>query len=309
MPRAEVMNERSARFRSGEEIADGLVAWTLLSDGRLCDSWMAWSTVHGRPVTVKICQRGDEVEDARRVLRREASYLSALRHPGFQQLLGSSLDGPEPFLVLEYVEGYTLETILDVEGRFAPVDALNVVSELVAALGYLHRLGIAHLDVKPANAILRDGRVVLMDLGLAQPLGTPMSPASPRGTRGYIAPEQWCRAPASPAMDLFSAGCLLHALVTRAAPYDHDGPPAAPLAPVRRRRGATVVERQVIDTVVAALASIDPSRRVATADEALLLIGRVRDQSERTWPTFVDDALGVTGTSLPDWAVRPTRAS
>lgn len=297
------------RFETGEPIADGLVAWTILGAGRLCESWMAWSVAHGRPVTVKIAQRGEEVEDARRVLRREASHLDGLRHPGFQQLLGGSLEGPEPFLVLEYVEGYTLETILHEEWRFAPVDALNIASELLAAVGYLHRLGVAHLDIKPANAILRDGRVVLMDLGLAQPIGTPMSPTSPRGTQGYIAPEQWQAAPATPAMDIFSIGCVLHQLVTGAAPHDHDGPPGVPLAPVRRRRGATVVERRTVDAIVGSLAALDPAARPSTTDDALLLVGQLRTESERIWPSFVDDSLRASGRALPSWAGNGRRSS
>jgi serine/threonine protein kinase len=106
-------------------------------------------------------------------LAREARVAGPTAHPGIRRLLESRLDQPLPHLVFEYVEGPTLDDALADEGPFHPIDVLLTGLQLAAALGHLHDRGLAHLDVKPGNVVLRDGRPVLIDLGLARPVGEP----------------------------------------------------------------------------------------------------------------------------------------
>ena len=104
-------------------------------------------------------------------LAGEAQVAGSTAHPGVRRLLESRLDQPLPHLVFEYVEGPTLDDALADEGPFHPIDVLLAGMQLAAALGHLHGRGLAHLDVKPGNVVLREGRPVLIDLGLARPVG------------------------------------------------------------------------------------------------------------------------------------------
>jgi serine/threonine protein kinase len=267
---------------------------------------MAWSEIHGRPVSLKLPQVGADLDSARRSLTREAQRLGATAHPAFQRLLGADLDAPEPFLVLEYVEGHTLQTILDEEGPVKERDALNIASELLAALGFLHRTGYAHLDVKPGNVILRDGRVVVLDLGLVLPLGTPIPAGSPRGTDGYIAPEQWDCAPASAAMDVFSVGCLTYELILGEAPFPREGRPAGtPSFPPRARFRRRPHCSPAVERTIRALLAVDPRERPPVAAHALALLGSIRPAADRLWPDYVDDLLRTPTAVCPIWAEPP----
>ena len=80
-------------------------------------------------------------------------------------------------------------------------------------LHYLHGQGVAHLDVTPSNILLRDGRIVLLDLELARPLGHVRSNGLPNGTEGYQAPEYLGGAPVAPGMDVYAVGIVLAELL------------------------------------------------------------------------------------------------
>ncbi len=292
------------RFREGEEIVEGVVAWTLLGDGTVCESWMGWSRVHGRPVTVKICGLDGDATSARRGLTRERDALAQIHHPAFQRLLGGDLDAEHPFLVLEYVEGFTLHSILDNSRSMSVRDALNITSELLLALGYLHHLGLAHLDIKPGNMILRDGRVVLLDLGLVLPIGAPIPEGCVRGTEGYIAPEQERErrhGGQRRAMDIYSVGCVLYELLTGVEPAESRRFPAG--AGWRHRR--TV--RRLHDVIVA-MTNPQPELRPQTAAAALHLLSGHRRSSEQIWPPFVRSMLSDPSEGCPPWSRRAVEA-
>ena len=173
--------EPSWSWSPGDELVPGLLAWALLGDGRRCETWLAWDLGRWCPVAVKLPRPG---QGARAVaaLAGEARVPAAVAHPGIRRLLEDRLDQPLPHLVFEYVEGPTLDDALADEGPFHPIDVLLAGMQLAAALGHLHGRGLAHLDVKPGNVVLRDGRPVLIDLGLARPLGEPPAGGHRRGS-------------------------------------------------------------------------------------------------------------------------------
>ena len=209
----------------GDELAPGLLAWALLGDGRRCETWLAWDLGRWCPVAVKLPRPGQGPR-AVAALAGEARVAAAVAHPGIRRLLEDRLDQPLPHLVFEYVEGPTLDDALADEGPFHPVDVLLVGMQLAAALGHLHDRGLAHLDVKPGNVVLGDGRPVLIDLGLARPLGEAPAGGHRRGSPPWMAPEQVRRRPASPGMDLFALGAVLFELATGTQAFDPAGRPA-----------------------------------------------------------------------------------
>jgi serine/threonine protein kinase len=243
----------------------------------------------------------DEQLAAAAALAGEAQVAGSTAHPGVRRLLESRLDQPLPHLVFEYVEGPTLDDALADDGPFRPVDVLLVGMQLAAALGHLHGRGLAHLDVKPGNVVLRDGRPVLIDLGLARPLGEAPAGRHRRGSPPWMAPEQVRREPASPGMDLFALGAVLFELATGTPafdPADH-GPPerrwpqlAGPPPPASSRNPEVPA---AVDQAVAALLAPEPAARPASAAQVLTLLATAMPvdaaEEDRLWPTWATGRL------------------
>ena len=309
--------EPSWSWSPGDELAPGLLAWALLGDGRRCETWLAWDLGRWCPVAVKLPRPG---QGARAVaaLAREAEVAAAVAHPGIRRLLDDRLDRPLPHLVFEYVEGPTLDDALADDGPFHPLDVLLVGMQLAAALGHLHGRGLAHLDVKPGNVVLCDGRPVLIDLGLARPVGEPPAGGQRRGSPPWMAPEQVRRLPASPGMDLFALGAVLFELATGTQAFDpaDDGPAerrwpqlAGPPPPASGRNHEVPA---ALDRAIATLLAPDPADRPATASQVLPLLAEAMPvnaaEEDRLWPIWATGRLGAwqgSTTARPPLASRP----
>ena len=295
--------EPSWSWAPGQELAPGLLAWALLGDGRRCETWLAWDLGRWCPVAVKLPRPGSGTARAVAALAHEAQVAGATAHPGLRRLLEARLDRPLPHLVFEYVEGPTLDDALADEGPFHPVDVLLTGMQLAAALGHLHGRGLAHLDLKPGNVVLRDGRPVLIDLGLARPVGEPPAGGHRRGSPPWMAPEQVRRRPASPGMDLFALGAVLYELATGTQAFEplDQGPPARRWPqltgppPAASSRSPEVPA--ALDRAVACLLAPDPACRPATAAQALALLSAAMPadaaEEDRLWPTWATGHLGV----------------
>jgi eukaryotic-like serine/threonine-protein kinase len=306
--------EPSWSWPPGDELAPGLLAWALLGDGRRCETWLAWDLGRWCPVAVKLPRPG---QGARAVaaLAGEAQVAAAVAHPGIRRLLDDRLDRPLPQLVFEYVEGPTLDDALATDGPFHPVDVLLTGMQLAAALGHLHGRGLAHLDVKPGNVVLRDGRPVLIDLGLARPVGEAPAGGHRRGSPPWMAPEQVRRRPASPGMDLFALGAVLFELATGTQAFDpaDAGPPARRwpqlAGPAPRARGRSPEVPAAVDRAVAALLAPDPADRPATAAQALALLSGAMPadaaEEDRLWPTWATGRWRASPIERPPQVPRP----
>ncbi len=281
------------RFAPGAEIVPGRRAWTLLGTGPRCATWLAWDDTLGLPVALKIPLLDPSGLDRARIgLRREAGVLAQVRHPRFQRLLDADVDAPLPYVVTEYVEGPPLSVILDDDGPLSPADAAQIGAQACLALRSLHGFGIAHLDLKPSNLMLRDGRVVIIDLGYAQRIGEPPLPGGPRGTDGYMPPEQLRCETVTAASDLFALAVLLDVLLTGERPGDDPDD-----AGVFRARAAGV--DPALCDVLDRLGARDVTERVATAGEALALLAPFLDHDDRPWPDFADPTAAATTDPAP----------
>jgi len=288
--------ERGWDYLPGQQIAPGLYAGELLGDGKRSETWMAWSTLHWAAVTVKV-PRPDWQTSERAVasLRREADFLRELQHPSFQRLLEERLDASLPLLVCEYVEGPSLGSLID-DGPLSAVDTVLVGLQLASSLHYLHQRGLVHLDLKPENVLVRDGRMVLIDLGLARPAGSPNPPGGVRGTADYMAPEQCLRAAADPAMDMFALGAVLYELVTGELAFSsgpHDEPDR-----FRQLEGPPVPAADLVDdlppelgAVLDALLQPDPAARIPTAAAALRALNALMPAGDGLWPDWATALL------------------
>ena len=290
------------RYVPGERICPGLLAWERLAAGRRCETWLAWSVPLWSHVVVKL-PRDELVDSVRSVreLEREARLLRRLSHPAIHRLLEDGHWHPVPHLVLEYVEGPTLDSLVAEEGAFAPGDVVRIGMQLGACLHYLHGEGLVHLDVKPSNIVLCEGRAVLLDLDIARQVGQAPPRGRPHGTRPYMAPEQCRRQRADPRMDLFAFGAVLYELATgrRAFTAGVTGSESEFPQLVERPARAVALRPSLparLDEAIHALLEPDPERRPQTALEGLRLLAEaLPDGEESAWPRFVDGVLANDG--------------
>jgi serine/threonine protein kinase len=216
---AQRTEQESAReIASGATLLPGLLAWQLLGGGNHCETWLAWSVDLWAPVSVKL-PRPDEVHDADvwQDLMVEAHAHSLVAHPGFQRLWTAALQDPVPHLVLEYVEGPSLATLHD-QRRLSVPDVVLLGLQLASSLRYLHRRGLTHLDVKPSNVVVREGRAVLLDLGIVTPFDRVYPDGDAPGTPAYMSPELVDHGQVGPAADVFALGTTLRELLADHTP-------------------------------------------------------------------------------------------
>lgn len=177
-----------------------------------------------RPVAVKAL-RSELVDDADLVerFRREAKALAKLNHPNITNIYNFLNHAGEYLIVLEFVEGKTLEQRLIKEGKLSYDAAYRLLSQIVAALGYAHRLGIVHRDIKPANIIeTREGTVKVADFGIARILGAKAMTTIGKapGSVYYASPEQITASENLDARsDVYSLGILLFQMLTDRLPF------------------------------------------------------------------------------------------
>ena len=177
-----------------------------------------------RTVAVKVLSAALVEDDSTHVARfeREARAAAALAHPAVVAVYDTGADEATRFIVMEWVSGRSLATILRDSGPFEPASAIEIAAAVADALAAAHAAGIVHRDVKPANVMVtEDGAVKVLDFGIARALdATGLTHASSvLGSAPYMAPEQARGEPADERSDIYSLGCLLYALLAGRPPF------------------------------------------------------------------------------------------
>ncbi len=192
--------------------------------------YRARDLVLGREVALKVplLRRGDEARHRQRFLR-EAQTASSLSHPGIVPVFEAFEEGGLPWLVMEFVEGQSLSSMVHNKGRLPVAQVLQYLSMLTDALRTAHRKGVLHRDIKPSNILVtRDGVARLTDFGLATFLpgsddattvskgagGRLTAEGVAVGTLAYMSPEQLLGRPLDERSDLFSLGAVAYEMCT-----------------------------------------------------------------------------------------------
>lgn len=189
--------------------------------------------------------RGDEL---RRRFLRECRITAALDHPGLVTVFDAGEEAGELYLVMQRIPGLSLADLLAEEAPCPVGWAVAVAAQICAALAVVHAVPVVHRDLKPSNVMVReDGRVVVLDLGIATALDVDATrltlTGSPVGSPTYMAPEQALATTADPRSDLYALGCMLHEMLAGEAPFRaptalgllhrHIGEPPSPLRELR----------------------------------------------------------------------------
>jgi serine/threonine-protein kinase len=158
----------------------------------------------------------------------EARRTARLEHPNIVPIydLGQASNG-SLFLVMRYIDGMTLQELLEIERRLAVPRAIRLIRQVGEALAYAHNRGIIHRDIKPSNIMIEAGdRATLMDFGIAKLSegGGITRPGLVVGTPKYLSPEQAAAEQVDSRSDLYSLGVVLYETVAGRPPFDSDSP-------------------------------------------------------------------------------------
>src|SRR3989440_7644421 len=206
-----------------------------------------------------------ELTEAIEAFKREAFLLAGLTHPNLPRIYEQFNDAGRWYLVMDYIEGETLETYLDKMGGKLPIEkVLNIGIQLCSVLDYLHtrQPSIIFRDLKPANVMLTaDDHIFLIDFGIARHFkpGQAKDTAA-LGSSGYAAPEQYGKAQTTPRTDIYSLGVTLHQMLSG------DDPTDSPFhfAPLQLHGYPLLTD---LPSLVAQMLEVDSSKRPAAVSE------------------------------------------
>ena len=245
-----------------------------IGTGGMADVFKAVDDVLGRTVAVKVLHpryASDPTFVAR--FRQEAQAAANLSHPNIVNMYDWGRDGETYYIVMEYVKGTDLKSLVTQQGPLDPRKAAEYAAQICGALAVAHGYDIIHRDIKPHNIVLAsDGTIKVMDFGIARAGNTTMTQTgSVLGTAQYISPEQAQGRQLSPASDLYSLGVTLYELVTGRPPFDADTPVATALQQVNDE---PVPPRQIRASIPPALEAVilralrkNPAERYDSASE------------------------------------------
>lgn len=177
-----------------------------------------------RTVAVKLLPAPEEsADDALAQFQREARMAASLDHPNLITIHDVGEYQGQPFFVMEYVEGESLQERLG-RGPMAVDEVIEIATQVCQGLAEAHRAGLTHRDLKPSNILIdRSGRVRILDFGLATMRASqPAADDRRSGTLSYMSPEQVNEEDITPASDLFALGVLLYEMLTGRRPFEGD---------------------------------------------------------------------------------------
>ncbi len=260
-----------------------------LGSGGMSDVFRARDLMLERSVAIKVLHENYSNDNAfQQRFRQEARAAANLSHPNIVTVHDFGLDQGLLFLVMEHIPGKDLKTLLRQRGRYSVEEAIPLMVQACAGIGYAHRAGLVHCDIKPHNMIVTpDGRLKVTDFGIARALSTIMPDERADvvwGSPQYFSPEQATGEAPSPASDVYSLGIVLYEVLTGALPFT--APTSEELARMHLESAPIPPSEYVpdlppaLEQIVLKVLSKEPAARYRTADQlgrVLLRFGTQRD--------------------------------
>jgi serine/threonine protein kinase len=286
-------------------IGDRLGKWVIFKElgrGGMGRVYLAQEELTGRQAALKIlaAELAQELGFLHR-FQREIETLSRLDHPNIVRFFESGYENGLYFYAMEYVEGMSLEQILDKQGRLAWPDVLEIALQVTPALRHVHDHGVIHRDIKPSNLLLdKDGRIKLTDFGIAKVFASSHLTATGGivGTAEFLSPEQAAGKVVGKRSDLYCFGCVLYMLLTGRPPFT--GVSYVELLHKHRYAQFDRPQKFVaeipheIDDLVCQLLEKDPDKRPRDALVFLKQLENIKRKLDRKSQTTSADNRGVS---------------
>ncbi len=284
-----------------------------IGSGGMAEVYRAQDIMLERVVAIKLLREDFAKDPAfRERFRQEAKAAANLSHPNIVTIHDFGFDDQQIFIVMEYVPGTDLKTILESRHGLTITEALRLMIQACAGVGYAHRAGLIHCDVKPHNMIVTpDQRLKVTDFGIARALASIHLQETPNvvwGSPQYFSPEQASGLTPSPASDVYSLGVVFYEMLTGRLPFT--GNTAAELSNLHRT-AAPVDPTQYNPMIPPAVAqaclkvlSKEPSARYRTADQ----FGRVLISISNTLKSARSESI-ITGETVPAAITNPSRTN
>ena len=265
-----------------------------LGSGGMSDVFRARDLMLERSVAIKVLHENYSNDAAfQQRFRQEARAAANLSHPNIVTVHDFGLDHGQLFIVMEHIPGKDLKTLLRQRGRYSVEETIPLMVQACAGIGYAHRAGLVHCDIKPHNMIVTpDGRLKVTDFGIARALSTIMPDERADvvwGSPQYFSPEQATGEAPSPASDVYSLGIVLYETLTGALPFT--APSSEELARMHLEAAPIPPSEYVpdlpsaLEQIILKVLSKEPSARYRTADQlgrVLLRFGTERDMAPPT---------------------------
>jgi serine/threonine-protein kinase len=251
-----------------------------LGSGGMADVFRARDLMLDRYVAIKVLRKDySSNPDFQNNFRTEARAAANLSHPNIVTVHDFGFADNLLFIVMEFIPGKDLKQLIRERGRFSLETGIPLIIQACAGLGYAHRAGLVHCDVKPHNMLVStDGRLKVTDFGIARALAT-ITPGEKTdvvwGSPLYFAPEQARGEALSPASDVYSIGVVMYELLSGTPPFTASTP--SELARLHMSARPIPIREYIpeiptaLEEIIMKVLSKEPSARYRTADQ----LGRV----------------------------------
>lgn len=247
----------------------------LLGTGAMGEVYRAHDPAIDRLVAIKVVRpelvAGSGGEQLLERFRREARAAGRRFHPNIVAIWDFGDDNGLPFLVMELIEGQSLDQLIKSSGPLAQARCVAIITQVLSALGFAHASGIVHRDIKPSNVMVLPGdQVKVADFGIARLEASEFTIVGDLlGTPAYMAPEQLSGGPIDHRTDLFAAGVILFEMLTGVKPFR--GKSITEIISFMEKRGPEDIRAlnpavpEAMKRVIGKSVAYDPARRYANA--------------------------------------------
>src|SRR5664279_1906050 len=248
----------------------------LIARGGMAEVYRAHDRLLDRPVALKVLFPELSIDRSFvERFRREAQAAANLSHPNIVPVFDWGEDSGTYFIVMEFIDGRPLSAILKTAGALSADRTADIGAPVAAALGYAHKHGVIHRDVKPGNVLITDeGQVKVTDFGIARAINTEESltqTGAVMGTATYFSPEQAEGVGVDARSDIYSLGVVLFEMATGRPPFLGDTPVAVASKHVRDHPPAPRELNPAIpptfEAIILKSMAKDPAHRYPTAED------------------------------------------